>query len=220
MSEFSPGRQENVEIVIDLSKIPLKPVGKREVQQLEAALIIGTLYRPEIMELLKDPVEKATWVDSLAIAAGALARSKSGMLVTQIAEELGRSETTIRAHLSGKTKAGKLVLETYEKMKSGQLTLSIPLIRESKVEDERVRLLEQELMEAREKCSRLEAQVKELEKTVSDLKTQLEEKEKALQALREENNSLSSENTELKHRVDRASQVISEIKRLLESSGF
>lgn len=220
MSEQSLGKHEGFEIVIDLSRIPLKPTGKRETQQLEAALIIGTLYRPEIMELLKDPIEKATWVDSLAIAAGALARSKSGMPVAQIAEELGRSETTIRAHLSGKTKAGKLVIETYERMKNGQLMLSIPFARELKVEDEKVKKLEQELAEARERCSKLEAQLGEMEKAMTDLKMKLEDKERAIQALREENSSLLTENNELKLKLEKAGQIISDIKRLLESSGF
>ncbi|WP_256443510.1 hypothetical protein [Candidatus Nanopusillus massiliensis] len=34
---------------------------------------------------------------------------------------MGRSEETIRNHISGKTKAGALVIETYEKIKSDQL---------------------------------------------------------------------------------------------------
>jgi hypothetical protein len=63
---------ESVEI--DLSNVPLKPVGKKEISQLEMALIIGTLYRPEVLELIRDPVERSTWIDSLAVAAGSLAR--------------------------------------------------------------------------------------------------------------------------------------------------
>ena len=37
------------EEVVDLSNVPLKPLGKREIQQLEIALITGTLYRPEVL---------------------------------------------------------------------------------------------------------------------------------------------------------------------------
>lgn len=54
------------EVVIDLSNVPLKPLGKREIQQLEIALIIGTLYRPEVLELIRDPAERATWMDSVS----------------------------------------------------------------------------------------------------------------------------------------------------------
>jgi predicted transcriptional regulator len=46
------------EIVIDFSNIPLKPLGKSEIQKLEMALIIGTLYRPEVLELIRDPTER------------------------------------------------------------------------------------------------------------------------------------------------------------------
>jgi len=49
-------------------------------------LIIGTLYRPDVLELIGDPVERSTWIDSLAVAAGSLARAKAGMLVSQIAD--------------------------------------------------------------------------------------------------------------------------------------
>lgn len=58
------------EVVIDLSNVSLK---------LEMALIVGTLYRPEILELIKDPVERSTWVDSLAVTAASLARSRAGI---------------------------------------------------------------------------------------------------------------------------------------------
>jgi probable regulatory domain-containing protein len=109
------------ELVIDFSNISLKLLGKSEIQRLGMALIIGTLYRPEVLELIRDPTERATWMDSLAIAAAASARYKAGMSVSQIAEELGRSEATIKNHLSEKTKAGKLVSETYEKLKRSEL---------------------------------------------------------------------------------------------------
>ena len=68
---------------LDLSNIPLRPTSKREVKLLETALIVGTLYRPDIMELIRDPLEKATWLDSLAVAAAALAREKAGYTVSR-----------------------------------------------------------------------------------------------------------------------------------------
>lgn len=44
-------------------------------------------------------------VDSLAIAAGALARERARVPVSRIAEELGRSEVITRNHLGGRAEA-------------------------------------------------------------------------------------------------------------------
>ncbi|MEB3765681.1 MAG: transcriptional regulator [Desulfurococcales archaeon] len=112
---------------VDFSKVPIKPMGAKEVRELEIALIIGTLFRQDVLKEVLDPKEFTTWVDSLAVAAGALARDKAGYPISKIAEELGRTEATIRNHLQGKTKAGKLVLETYDMLKRGKLQLAIPV---------------------------------------------------------------------------------------------
>ena len=104
-------------------KISFQPLGKEEIHRLEAALLIGSLFRPEVMEEIRSSSERLTWVDSLAVAAGALARSKAGMSASEIAEELGRTEQTIREHLKGETKAGKIVQETYELLKSGEIDI-------------------------------------------------------------------------------------------------
>jgi len=56
--------------------------------KLEAALLVGTLLSLEVIELLRDPDERLTWVDSLAVAAAALARERAHITVPQIAEEL------------------------------------------------------------------------------------------------------------------------------------
>lgn len=98
-----------------MSKIPLSPLGREEIHKLEYALLIGTLLRPDVVEALRSSEDRLTWVDSLAVAAAALAREKAKMTVSQIADELGRTEATIRNHLAGKTKAGQLVRETYER---------------------------------------------------------------------------------------------------------
>jgi len=45
-------------------------------------------------------------MDSLAVVA-AFARYKAGIPVTQVADELGMSEHSIRNHVNEKTKAGK-----------------------------------------------------------------------------------------------------------------
>jgi len=190
------------EVVIDLSNIPVKPLGKKEISQLEMALIIGTLYRPEILELIRDPIERSTWVDSLAVAAGAYARMKAGMPVSQIAEELGRSEQTIRSHLNLKTKAGKLVHETYEKLKKGELKLLVPFIKAPVAgSEERVKVLEDELNKYREK-------VKELESRVNTLV-------EAVNRYEQENKELREKIEKLNHEINEKENYINTLKTLL-----
>ncbi len=179
-------------IEIDLTNVPLRPTSKKEIMELETALIIGTIYRPEVLQLILDPIEKATWVDSLAVAAGALAREKAGYPISKIAEELGRSESTIRNHLKGKTKAGKLVRETYELLARGELKLVVPikglLAKEEEIKElkARVKELEEENAKLREKLnySELKEKVEELSKRVEALQKELEEKEKLLSEIR------------------------------------
>jgi len=105
-------------------RLKFNPLGKEEIHQLETALLIGSLFRREVMEEIRTSSERLTWVDALAVAAGALARSKAGMTVQEIADELGRTQQTIREHLKGETKAGKIVAETYELLKNGELDLN------------------------------------------------------------------------------------------------
>ncbi|MEM3692282.1 MAG: transcriptional regulator, partial [Candidatus Korarchaeum sp.] len=95
-------------------EIPLKPVGKEDVRKLELALLLGTLLRPDVLEKVRSSEDRLTWLDSLVVAAGALARERAGYSASKIADELGRTEATIRNHLTGKTEAGKLVRETYD----------------------------------------------------------------------------------------------------------
>ncbi len=177
------------EVVIDLSNVPLVPTSKKEIQQLEMALIIATLYSPEVLELIRDPVERATWVDSLAVAAAALARQKAGYSIRQIADEVGRSETMIRAHLSGKTKAGKLVLQTYNKLKSGELKIVVPFIKIPKEMAAKIESLEKELENVRkeyeEKVRKLEEEIKKLKEENENLKKLLEEKTNIINQVKE-----------------------------------
>ncbi|ABL78195.1 transcriptional regulator [Thermofilum pendens] len=109
-------------------EVPLKPVGKEDTRKLELALILGTLMRSDVLEKIRIAEDKITWLDSLVIAAGALARERAGYPVTKIAEELGRTEATIRNHLQGKTEAGKIVRETYEAFvkSGGKVELVLP----------------------------------------------------------------------------------------------
>ncbi|KSW12291.1 transcriptional regulator [Pyrodictium occultum] len=176
---------------LDLANVPLRPASRREILLLETGLIVGTLYRPDIMELIRDPLERATWLDSLAVAAAALAREKAGYTVSQIAEELGRSETTIRAHLSGKTKAGKIVRETYEILARGQLELVIPFTLPacSEAEEELKRLKEEneKLRRELEKCSEVDEvrrQLEEIRSRLEELEGEKREMEKELERCR------------------------------------
>lgn len=152
-------------------EVPLNPVGREEIHRLESILLFATLFRPEVIELIKDPAERLTWVDSLAVAAGAIAREKAGMTTGEIAEELGRTEATIRKHLKGETKAGQLVRETYELIKQGKLD---DLVRNIEV------LAEGGRSAGLEECEKLRERVKALEAENRELKLKLENVKKVL----------------------------------------
>ena len=116
-------------------RLNFNPVGRKEIHELEVALLIGSLFRPEVMEAIRNSGERLTWIDSLAVAAGALARSKAGMTLPEIAEELGRTESTIREHLKGETKAGKIVLETFDLLKDGKLEIEKMLLDTAQIKE-------------------------------------------------------------------------------------
>ncbi len=142
-----------------MEEVSLKPIGREEIHKLESALLVGTLFRSEVLEALKNPEERLTWVDSLAVAAGALAREKAGMSVSEIAEDLGRSESTIRNHLTGKTKAGKLVRETYDRFAREGVKIEI-------LEAEKI---SKELEEERKKREELEKKLNMIKDVLNDL---------------------------------------------------
>jgi len=202
------------EVVIDLTNISLKPIGKKEISQLEMALIIGTLYRPEILELIRDPIERATWIDSLAVAAAAFARYKAGIPVSQIAEELGRSEATVRSHLNQKTKAGKLVAETYEKIKRGELKLAVPFIKAVAASaEEEVRVLRSEVERLRERNRVLESQISDLRRELEKLRNQLNAKESETMSIKDEMERLIKERDDMRKKIE---EIISEVKQAKE----
>lgn len=138
-------------------EIPLKPVGKEDVRRLELALLLGTLLRPDVLEKVRSSEDRLTWLDSLVVAAGALARERAGYSVSKIAEELSRTEATVRNHLTGKTEAGKLVKETYDEI-SSKGVLEIPVVSQRELEElkERVRKYEDLFKELRERIRELE----------------------------------------------------------------
>ncbi|MEM4869796.1 MAG: transcriptional regulator [Desulfurococcaceae archaeon] len=200
------------EVYIDLSNVPLKPMGKKEITQLEMALIIGVLYSPEVLELIKDPIERLTWIDSLAVAAAAFARHKAGMPTTQIAEEIGRSETTVRSHLAQKTKAGKLVAETYEKLKRGELRLVVPFIRAPVAgAEEQMEALRREVEALREQVKALEQQVENLKRENEELKAKLSSRDAEVENLRTQ---LATKESEIENLRSRLSSVESELESL------
>ena len=164
-------------------EVPLNPIGREEIHRLESVLLFATLFRPEVIELIKDPAERLTWVDSLAVAAGAIAREKAGMTVSEIAEELGRTEATIRKHLKGETKAGQLVRETYELIKAGKLD---ELVRNVEVLARGGQLVAMEEYEKlRKEKEELEAKVRELEEKVRALEEENHELKAKLENVRE-----------------------------------
>jgi len=164
-------------------EVPLKPLGREDIQKLEAVLLLGTVSRKDVIEKMRsaDPKDRITWIDSLAVAAGALAREKAGMTVPRIADELGRGEQTVRAHLTGKTEAGRLVRETYEMLLKGEKVLTF-IVKEaeappSKEDFERLKAEiekeRREKAELQEKLIRMQAKIENVTKTLEELLTQL-----------------------------------------------
>jgi len=152
--------------------VNLNPIGREEIHRLEAALLIGTLFRPEVLEMLRESGERLTWVDSLAVAAGAIARERAKMTIPRIAEELGRSEATIRKHLTGKTKAGQLVRETLRKfIKEGvKIEMKMPIMPTEKIEE-----MKKEIEELRGKIRQQEEENKQLKEKIEKIKKTLTE---------------------------------------------
>ncbi|MEM3477061.1 MAG: hypothetical protein QXM45_00070 [Archaeoglobaceae archaeon] len=161
-----------------MEEIPLTPMGREDIHKLESTLLFATLFRPEVLKIIRDPTERLTWVDSLAVAAGAVAREKAGMSVGEIAKELGRTEQSIRKHLKGESKAGQLVRETFELLKQGKLNEIMSFL-ETVEESHRLK----------EELEKLKAEKLELEKKIAELKKlklELEEVQKMVVKLRED----------------------------------
>ena len=157
---------------------PLTPVGRDQIHKLESALLIASIFSPTVLEELENPKERLTWIDSLAVAAAALAREKAKMSVSQIADELGRSEATIRNHLQGRTKAGQIVRETYERfVREGVSIPSLPELFKEKyaplAEKEDVEKLKSEIESLKSQLEQYKSKIEEYEKKISDAKTVL-----------------------------------------------
>lgn len=153
-----------------MNEISLAPVGREQIHKLETVLLIGSIMRPDVLEELRNPEERLTWVDSLAVAAAALAREKAKMPISQIAEELGRTEATIRNHLQGKTKAGQIVRETYEKIVREGVKIPLPELATT----EELQRLKNNLEEERRKMQEIQNALKEIHTILSQALNQLE----------------------------------------------
>lgn len=190
VAQETPLKIREVSIPVE---VPVKPVSKREIKQLEAMLIIGTLFRPDVLQAALSKEEFLTWVDSLAVAAAALAMEKAGYTVSQIAEELGRTEATIRRHLKGETKAGKLVRETYEMLVRGELKMAVPIV--SPEAEEELKKLQEQVKQLEEELKKLRAENTEIKEKLTSLeeakKKAAEAIDKALAALQEAKQALS-----------------------------
>ncbi|HIQ29157.1 MAG TPA: ArsR family transcriptional regulator [Candidatus Caldiarchaeum subterraneum] len=151
-----------------MAEIPLSPVGREQVHKLETALLIGSILRPDVIDMLRNPEERLTWVDSLAVAASALAREKAKMTISQIADDLGRTEATVRHHLQGKTKAGQVVRETYEKFLKEGVNIILP----SEIFSERITTLE-EAVKHSEEINKLRDELKETKKKLEETNTRI-----------------------------------------------
>ncbi|MEM0007786.1 MAG: transcriptional regulator [Candidatus Bathyarchaeia archaeon] len=158
-------------------EVPLKPLGREDIQKLEAVLLLGTVSRKDVIEKMRsaDPKDRITWIDSLAVAAGALAREKAGMTVTRIADELGRGEQTVRAHLTGKTEAGKLVRETYEMLLKGEKALTF-IVKEAEVSPskEEIEKLKAEIERERREKIELQERLHKIQNKIEDALRTLE----------------------------------------------
>jgi len=150
-------------------EIPLKPISRKDIHRLETALIIATLLRPDVIEKVKNAEERLTWIDALAIAAGALARERAGIPVSQIADELGRTEATIRKHLSEKSEAGKLVKETFNRFAREGVRIELPTeLVGGDIEDLKRKLVEkdEEIKALKEKLVKIKQTLEELLKSI------------------------------------------------------
>ena len=156
------------------NQIPLNPVGRQDIHKLETILLTTTLLRPEVLDMIRTSSERLTWVDSLAVAAGALAREKAGMTLSEIAEELGRTEQTVKKHLKEESKAGQLVKETYEMIKTlvkeGRNVNDVfPLIAlgDAKGLKEEVEKLKKEKEEIKQSLTKIKEELEALVKKIS-----------------------------------------------------
>jgi probable regulatory domain-containing protein len=167
-----------------MAEIPLKPLVREDIRKLELGLIFGTLFRPDVIERIKNAEDRLTWLDSLVVAAASLARERAGYPVSRIAEEVGRTESTVRNHLEGKTEAGKLVKETFNLLvkSGGKLELKLPpelaevggqkLVDLTPIKGD-VEAVKEGLKAVEDSLAAVESKIQELKKAVENLENKL-----------------------------------------------
>ena len=42
-----------------MSEVPLKPIGREDIHRLESALMVATLFKPEVIEALRSSSERS-----------------------------------------------------------------------------------------------------------------------------------------------------------------
>jgi probable regulatory domain-containing protein len=133
--------------------------------------------RKDVIEKMRstNPKDRITWIDSLAVAAGALAREKAGMTITRIADELGRGEQTVKAHLTGKTEAGKLIKETYEMLVRGEKVLTFIVKEAEEPSIEEVEKLKAEIEKEKREKAELQKKLNEIQDKLGNAVKTLEE---------------------------------------------
>ncbi|MEM3807848.1 MAG: transcriptional regulator [Nitrososphaerota archaeon] len=177
-------------------EISLTPIGREQIHKLESALLIASIFSPSVLSELQNPTERLTWIDSLAVAAAAVAREKAKMSVSQIAEELGRTEATIRNHLQGKTRAGQIVRETYSRfLKEG---VKIPISPEL-FKIKQSYLMEEKTME----IESLKLEIESLKKQIQENQIKIKEYEELINRLR----------TNIERLVETINQCLTELKK-------
>ncbi|MEM3492648.1 MAG: transcriptional regulator [Nitrososphaerota archaeon] len=177
-------------------EISLTPIGREQIHKLESALLIASIFSPSVLSELQNPTERLTWIDSLAVAAAAVAREKAKMSVSQIAEELGRTEATIRNHLQGKTRAGQIIRETYSRfLKEG---VKIPISPEL-FKIKQSYLMEEKTME----IESLKLEIESLKKQIQENQVKIKEYEELINRLR----------TNIERLVETINQCLTELKK-------
>lgn len=211
-------------LIVDFSELPLKPINKREIRLLEAALVVGSILTLEIRELLNDPIERVNWMDSVSVAAASMARHAAGMTISEIAMELDRSELLIKSHLESRTTAGKIIARIYEKLVKGELRavnldqfcggeeierlrLEIERLKsENNTLREKLGLIELENLNLKDVVNRLENETKQLQSTIDSLKAKSDQLEARLVETQDK----------LKAIRDQLSRIIETINSIIE----
>lgn len=73
-------------------EVLLNLIGREEIYRFESIFLFVMFFRFEVIEFIKDLVERFIWVDGLVVVVGVIVREKVGMIVSEIVEEFGRME--------------------------------------------------------------------------------------------------------------------------------